>query len=118
MNKENKLIVFQDICARLPYGVKCKFTGIQTPVKVTKIDTDIGMICGTGDDGKDYAVFNGSYKPYLFPISSMTEEQEKDYNTCHLYYITKIDWLNAHLFDYQGLIEKRLAIDATGKNIY
>ena len=65
-------------------------------------------------------------KPYLFPLSSMTEEQKKEYN-----YITErwmydssysisdsIDWLNKNHFDYRGLIEKGLAIDADGLNIY
>lgn len=28
------------------------------------------------------------------------------------------DWLNAHNFDYRGLIPMGLANDATGKNIY
>jgi hypothetical protein len=60
----------------------------------------------------------------------MTEEQKDEYhNTCNIglsrwgdesYYATdeSIDWLNAHHFDYRGLIEKGLAIDATGLNIY
>ena len=66
------------------------------------------------------------FKPYLFSLSSMTKEQKKEYQ-----YITErwmndpaysisdsIDWLNKHHFDYRGLIEKGLAIDATGLNIY
>ena len=66
------------------------------------------------------------FRPYLFPLSSMTEEQKKEYQ-----YITErwmydssysisdsIDWLNQNHFDYRGLIEKGLAIDATGLNIY
>ena len=74
-------------------------------------------------------------KPYLFPIPSMTEEQKKEYRkVCEL--DTEIlenhpmdgspfpamynsqDWLDAHHFDYRGLIPMRLAIDATGLNIY
>jgi hexokinase len=74
-------------------------------------------------------------KPYLFPLSSMTEEQKKEYRkACEL--DTEIlskhpmdgspfpalynsqDWLNAHHFDYRGLIEKDLAIDATGLSVY
>ena len=66
------------------------------------------------------------FKPYLFPLSSMTEEQKKEYQ-----YITErwmydssysisdsTDWLNKNHFDYRGLIKKGLAIDATGLNIY
>ena len=69
----------------------------------------------------------GEYiKPYLFPLSSMTEEQKQDYQHIterwmydSLYSISEsTDWLNAHHFDYRGLIEKSLALDATGLNIY
>lgn len=78
-------------------------------------------------------------KPYLFPLSSMTEEQKKyiadrwgineesdfEINSDWGEYIVElgdivdfIDWLNENHFDYRGLIEKGLAIDATGLNIY
>lgn len=66
-------------------------------------------------------------KPYLFPLSSMTEEQY-EYFTQDLHaYITlngvfgtqmAFDWLNKNHFDYRGLIEKGLAIDCTNLNIY
>lgn len=67
-------------------------------------------------------------KPYLFPLSSMTETQKEEYAhilvmSSNLAYsqllgITVEDWLNKNHFDYRGLIEKGLAIDATDKNIY
>ena len=61
-------------------------------------------------------------KPYLFSLSSMTKEQEKEwlYTLSSDYNITydTVDWLNKNHFDYRGLIEKGLAIDATGLNIY
>ena len=64
-------------------------------------------------------------KPYLFPLSSMTEEQEKEYNNLNYYELgcfphseEALDYLTKNHFDYRGLIEKGLAIDATGKNIY
>ena len=66
------------------------------------------------------------FKPYLLPMSSMTKEQKEEYQ-----YITErwmnesfysisdsTDWLNTHHLDYRGLIEKGLAINATGLNIY
>lgn len=69
-------------------------------------------------DGVDILDFT----PYLLPISSMTEEQKQEYQ-----YITErwmydssysigdsIDWLNKNHFDFNGLIEKSLALDATG----
>ena len=74
----------------------------------------------------DETVYIDNVRPYLFPLSSITEEQKKEYQ-----YITErwmndpvysisdsIDWLNKNHFDYRGLIEKGLAIDATGLNIY
>ena len=89
-----------------------------------------------GDDGRGLACSSvGAYLPYLFPLSSMTEEQKNEYRkVCEL--DTEIlskhsmdgspfpalynsqDWLDKNHFDYRGLIEKGLAIDATGKNIY
>ena len=70
-------------------------------------------------------------KPYLFPLSSMTDEEWEDYQKIRMIdwvhgdingtFINAsliIDWLNAHHFDYRDLIDKGLAIDATGLNIY
>ena len=80
-------------------------------------------------------------KPYLFPLSSMTEEQQEEFDRIYAYdmqvvannlknrldgkpyetnlgHYRHIDWLNANHFDYRGLIPKGLAIDATGLNIY
>ena len=78
-------------------------------------------------------------KPYLFPMSSMTEEQKKyisnkwgineefdfeidpnwgEYFVELGYTVEFIDWLNKNHFDYRGLIDKSLALDATGLNIY
>ena len=75
---------------------------------------------------KGGSIYSNEYKPYLFPLSSMTEEQKQEYQ--HIterwmydssYSISdSIDWLNVHHFDCRGLIEKGLAIDATGLNIY
>ena len=75
---------------------------------------------------KGGSIYSNEYKPYLFPMSSMTDYQKSDYQ-----FITErwmndpshsisdsIDWLNKNHFDYRGLIEKGLAIDATNLNIY
>ena len=99
-----------------------------------------------GDDGLFRVNGNGHcieyIKPYLFPMSSITEEQyyelqnvsgedcldhmemikslreSTDFTHWPLYEYRVIDWLNKNHFDYRGLIEKGLAIDATDKNIY
>lgn len=64
-------------------------------------------------------------KPYLFPLSSMTEEQEEEYNDLNNYELgcfphteKALDYLLKNHFDYRYLIDKGLAIDATGLNIY
>ena len=129
MTQENKELLLRDLCARLPYGVKCEnYNHIdgRNVFRVTDI-RDSGYICGIVNKNYCWAVFDPlELKPYLFPLSSMTEEQKKEYQ-----YITErwmydssysisdsTDWLNKNHFDYRGLIEKGLAIDATGLNIY
>lgn len=122
MTQEDRELLFKDLCTRLPYGVKVQVFnyGVESVETLYQIDLD-GYISTVEGDELKY-----SYKPYLFPLSSMTEEQKEEYQ-----YITErwmydssysisdsIDWLNKNNFDYRGLIEKGLAIDATGKNIY
>lgn len=120
MKQEDKDLLLKDICARLPYGVKVN-NEIQG-------DFNVYGICENLIFGKTevaHVDFNiEEVKLYLFPMSSMTEEQEREYlNTCNgycEYYWTDetFDWLNKNMFDYRGLIPKSLAFDATDKNIY
>ena len=127
MTQEQKSLLIKDLCARLPYGVKFMCN--------KNIYTTKGLDLIVADEGAwEYAVTaKGTapieidfIKPYLFPLSSMTEEQKREYQ-----YITErwmydssysisdsTDWLNKNHFDYRGLIEKGLAIDATNLNIY
>lgn len=140
-----KELLLKDLCARLPYGVKCQIKGEEDfePLKLKS------FIQGKGFCAFDFYIKENlsltfkeldEFKPYLFPISSMTEEQREEINKItngsvaiskHFFYdlcncskiyhfdvIAVIDWLNANRFDYRGLIEKGLAIDATGLNIY
>ena len=125
MTQEDKEIVFKDLCARLPYGVKMNHIADDEHSPKTLIGAAKDMITLKGLGGYE-CVDIEDYKPYLFPLSSMTEKQKNEYQ-----YITErwmndpaysisdsIDWLNKNHFDYRGLIEKGLAIDATGLNIY
>lgn len=140
MKQEDKKLLLKDLCARLPYRVKIK-------TSYNKIDEPIELIFINHRNesfaiGSDFTITSGlsfdiyECKPYLFPLSSMTEEQKSFFDDKHI----EIDdylgiiapfshvnceewdevfcWLNAHHFDYRGLIEKGLAIDATGLNIY
>ena len=145
MIQEDKELLLKDLCARLPYGVKVESIFINPDTKEHKScgievfdATNILMI----RDGF------GEFKPYLFPLSSMTKEQLYELkeitdfkyhnNTVELvkwtethktlefwleevpqYKVIEVfDWLNKNHFDYRCLIERGLAIDATGLNIY
>lgn len=125
MRQEDKKLLLQDICARLPYGVKASYYGVEECECIDTIDAIYRVV-------KDrYEVVIGQYdlpiekvKPYLFPLSTMTEEQEKEfYDTFHGFgnydwTFETYDWLNKNHFDYRGLIEKGLALDASELNIY
>lgn len=141
MTQEEKDLLLKDLCGRLPYGVKC--------YKITfKPELAEEVICMLRN-GSHNCVQLGTFlyrlehiKPYLFPLSSMTEEQREEFlniqteerqillNALIEYKSGKydkipiivpykqIEWLNKNHFDYRGLIEKGLAIDCTNLNIY
>ena len=127
--EEEKDLLLKDLCSRLPYGVRYRhftwndeYGETYIAAQIYSINTD-GYVKNCHDDE---TVYIDNVRPYLFPLSSMTGEQKKEYQ-----YITErwmndpaysisdsIDWLNKNNFDYRGLIEKGLAIDATGLNVY
>lgn len=140
MKPEDKQLLLIDTCARLPYGVIVRGVFIN-------YNTDKGKILYEECDRRlDYQDMNRyeSLKTYLRTMSSMTEEERKNFIECagyeveesengrHYDYYLKdfcgtkdepyanadaIDWLNAHHFDYRGLIKKGLAIEAP-KDMY
>ena len=127
LNTFDKELLLKDLCARLPYNVICQVEFKENG----KYNSKVMLLSGIFTDEayfttKGGSIYSNEYKPYLFPLSSMTEEQKQEYQ--HIterwmydssYSISdSIDWLNVHHFDYRGLIEKGLAIDATGLNIY
>ena len=109
MTQEEKELVIKDLCARLPYS------GVQIYVSYEdgfKYDKTL-----TYEDVKNYcqlpACSTTIVKPYLRPMSSMTEEEEDGYElVCRKSITTQIDWLNKNMFDYRWLIPKGLAIEA------
>lgn len=104
MTEEEKQLLLKDLCARLPYGIKVHFDN------GSKNGRDFVL-----DELSDLYIYWIEYfKPYLRPISSMTEEEEIYYNTVYttLKFYEKEDWLNAHYFDYRGLIPMGLALEA------
>ena len=125
MTQEQKELLLKDLCARLPYGVICKDDYAKVEGKLSQIGINYDMCLLSDDYGKTEWAYIPNCKPYLFPLSSMTEEQEEEYNSlncwelgCFPHTEDAIDYLNANQFDYRGLIPMGLAIDTTGKNIY
>ncbi len=118
MTTKDKDLLTKDLCGRLPYGIKVEVCIKDKDIKSVdnvKYDT-VGTYIRLLDEEKF------SVKPYLRPMSSMTEE-EKDYydsityteDETHFKGIwcdTVVGWLNAHYFDYRGLIDMGLALEA------
>jgi hypothetical protein len=125
MTQEDKDLLLKDLCARLPYGVKvlCLRDFNHEWYNLEMVDIgDNEVYVTTYEPYANRYVEIEAVKPYLFPLSSMTEEQEKEWRYTlssdgNITYET-VGWLNAHHFDYHGLIEKGLAIDATRLKIY
>lgn len=122
MRKEERELLLKDICARLPYGVK--INTIQGDFTLLGLTNErVFTTCEVEGCHNDFPI--ECIKPYLFPLSSMTDEQEKKYNDLNCYELgcfphTKdaLDYLIKNQFDFRCLIPKGLAIDATGLNIY
>ena len=127
MTQEDKDLLLKDLCARLPYGVKMNHIADTENNPITLVGVAKTMV--TLENSAGYGTSDiEDYIPYLFPLSSMTEEQKKEYahilvmssNLAYSQLIgeTTQDWFNKNHFDYRGLIEKGLAIDAANLNVY
>jgi hypothetical protein len=124
MAQEEKELLIRDICGRLPYGVKVQIDFGEYCIKYG-IDRyiDDTVICvypetfEIGVNNEDQACDIEDVKPYLRPMSSMTEEEKNIYeynrnSNVEVVRTALFDWLNKKMFDYRGLIEKGLAIEA------
>ena len=123
MTQKDKELLLKDLCARLPYGVMCACGNYNGQLK---------LVCPEGDycvlQNSPYAI--ETIKPYLRPMSSMTEEERNELirfggivkiDTGEVidvsclgfkHHANNQDWLNAHHFDYRGLIPMGLALEA------
>ena len=147
MTQEEKQLLLKDLCARLPYGIYIYHENYDRD-NPEKLDTiycdsqlgDYGFQCCVDNVDEDYHNIE-KIKPYLRPMSSMTEKEKEELeDICTMYNggintnwesfgieilqihpkygdsfcqdFTALDWLNAHHFDYRGLIEKGLALAA------
>ena len=133
MKQENIKLLIEDICARMPYGIKCFISEINSACKLAAIHYDcentLFYFLDENNTQYEYQLYKSEFKPYpdfkpfLIPESNMSFEQEEErYDICkyHLvgYEHKLIDFYNKHHIDYRGLIEKGLALDATGLEIY
>ena len=132
MTEQDKQLLLKDLCARLPYN---------TIVRIYTEGTSYSKFHDEELENIDCDYVNGwtisIVKPYLRPMSSMTEEEREEWadlfnleldklneiddenkaEELAPYYFGKshqvsIDWLNTHHFDYRGLIPMGLAIEA------
>lgn len=141
MEREERELLFRDLSARLPYRTRIQLTeysvltGEKLPSETRILDYyTLGKV-----QAYCRGVRKDEVRPYLFPMSSMTEEQEAEWYDRYItplcermkphtrkedlmlstktHYVS-IFWLLENHFDYLGLIEKGLAIDATGLDVY
>lgn len=111
MTKQDKQLLLRDLCARLPYNVVIRCTDNDTDYKCFLTTNILNELL--------YSIEYYDYKPYLRPMSSMTEEEKNEYfgrtMTIDIVETSQqvIDWLLAHHFDYRGLIPMGLALEAT-----
>lgn len=142
MTQEDKDLLLKDLCGRIPYGVRMleldPINNIELELYLNNVSLEGSCCVNTKDDGIICSSID-AFKPYLFPISSITEEQKKEapfessllnaFINGHISLfkdeeltvddiVRMLDWLNKNHFDYRGLIPKGLAIDATRLNIY
>ena len=146
MTQKDKELLIKDLCARLPYGVKAYvknwskldrkyYEGVYT---VESIHPSLNNILVSSERfSVEVIVGYDDYEiqPYLFPLSSMTEEQRKEYDSI-IYHNVELhadryyevidvdsfellhDFYHKNHLDYRGLIPMDLAIDCTNLNIY
>ncbi len=124
LKQEDRQLLLKDLSARLPYHPMVHIHDLDT------IDYDNYLYADYLDKMMSYLI---KLKPYLRPMSSMTEEEKKEYyetmdkythrlypnsadfseHTEYSWTTETFDFLNANHFDYRGLIPMGLAIEAT-----
>ena len=132
MTQEDKELLLKDICARLNTKLVCSIyrmddqgIGYRNEILYGYCNIDGQNEFYFGEDCGISINDISKIKPYLFPLESMTEEQEKEFNDLNCYELDifphtekALDYVIKNHFDYRFLIDEGLAIDATGLNIY
>ena len=119
MDLKEKQLLLADLCARLPYGVKIYNEPYTFDLDNFEFSSTIS--------GTILEIIKEGWKPYLRPMSSMTEEERNEYFDFRSQELQRVafaevgkeesisevmDWLLSHHFDIRGLIEKGLALEA------
>ena len=127
MPKQEKELLLVDLCARLPYGITVSVTDgtIKYNAYIESVSYKNIQVSPVSDSNfTPYTFYKISeIKPYLRPMSSMTEDEREKCNgsiICYnefegnstLFDTEGLDYLNKNMFDYRGLIEKGLALEA------
>lgn len=124
MTDEEKELLLKDLCARVPYNIICKAGNKDRKLLMIDVSTS-NVVYLSNEDYLPKCYMLDEIKPYLRPMKSMTEEEEKEFLSLGegLYYNTKTknveyktdrcDWLDRKMFDYRGLIPMGLALPAT-----
>lgn len=122
MTTEERILLLKDLSGRLPYGVK-----IRTYSSINNFINNCGETIDEVLTYENIVKIPFNSRPYLRPMSSMTEEERNEYLSIKMQETERValaevyrseaiseimDWLNAHYFDYRGLIEKGLALEA------
>ena len=141
MTQEDRKLLLKDLCARLPYKIMVKVNDTQGIMDEIDIPNERIFVSSLnpflygGAKASWFTVNGDKIYPYLRPMSSMTEEEFLEYYNIKYSKVTYrnkwkridvgkfhnvgiipiedyLDWLNSHYFDYRGLIEKGLALEA------
>ena len=129
LNSDKELLL-KDLCARLPYGVKVGTTdndgsleNVWDTLWFNTFTEDVKLTHSIEDADKIIDI--SETKPYLFHLSSMTEEQKAELSMLVVgvedifkSFLIEVEFYHKHHIDYRGLIEKSLALDATNLGIY
>lgn len=140
MEQKDKELLLRYLSMALPYGLKVWYKYYSENVtekfatSIRLVDEKIALSSNFNREGDWYPIEEANellIKPYLRPMSSMTEEEEKEFNgqmykakpysdgkSYNFYEVIGLDiiYLNAHHFDYFGLIPKGLALEVTEEN--
>ena len=133
MNEQDKQLLLTDISARLPYGIKVFYNGINCVIENIGRDGSISLISDDSTYKKAIYLTSIEYiKPYFHPMSSMTEEEKEELRQEQIkdeqLFVDCIknhpemrgliiphfaaDWCDKNMFDYRGLIPMGLALKA------